>query len=414
MNISVRLACTGALIVAAGGPIALVAQTPIAASGRTMESLRLGTVDFPTSGGAAAQSHFVHGVAALHSFWYEEALEAFARATEIDPQFAMAYWGEAMCYYRTFRPGTDLAAGRRALGKIKATWAVTARERGYIEALHSLYGQTGNANQAAYATAMEKLRLAHPEDREAAAFHALALLARGTLENRNKAGEIAREVYRQNPNHPGAAHYIIHSYDDPQRADRALEAAQHYAKIAPDAPHALHMPSHIFLQLGMWDEAFNSNDLGWTASVDYVKRKALAPTMRDYHNLHWQIYALLQQGRHARAGELVEEFVRMRAQGELAPVSARYIDTALANYVTDTRRWDRADALFSAASPPAAPGSRGGEVELCGVAPAATPQSPKKQAPNPLADTGTFLRAYAAAARGVAAAGDRTIPGLRD
>ncbi len=378
------------------------------------EPLRLGTVHFPTSGAAAAQPHFLHGVAALHSFWYEEALEAFARALKIDPGFTMARWGEALCYYRTFRPGSDHKAGRAAFEKIKDTTSLTKRERDYIEAARALFGKGTTFDGKAFAAAMEKVHLAHPEDDEAAAFYALALLGnRGGAgsTNQQKAGEIAQAVYRRNPNHPGAAHYIIHSHDDPARASRALDAAYHYSRIAPDAPHALHMPSHIFLQLGMWHEAAASNDLGWAASVDYVKRKALTPTLRDYHNLHWLIYASLQQGRYAKAGALVDEFVRMRAANELASYSARYISSALAAYVIETRQWNRADTLFApalssrtAAATTPASGAPTRQLEICGAEPG--PPAPKKSGggSSSLNDTAVFIRSYAAAARGDASA----------
>lgn len=387
--------------------------TAIAMSPAT-HPLRLGTVDFPTSGSPAAQPHFLYGVAALHSFWYEEALEAFGRAAAIDPDFAMAYWGEAMCYHRSYRPGADYNAGRKALAKIQDVSRVTPRERRYIEAARTLFGTRGSPKVRDHSAAMESLYRAFPDDLEAAAFYALALLAARGRENLEQAGKIAEAVYRRNPNHPGAAHYIIHAYDSPENASRALAAAHHYATIAPDAPHALHMPSHIFVQLGMWRDAASSNDLGWAASVDYVKRRNLTPTLRDYHNLHWLIYAALQEGKHAKATEFVEEFVRMRSNHELASYSGRYIDSAFAAYLIETRRWERADTLFSAAGSTGAgstdvraiartSGSR--EIELCGAEP-----SPASSAPSPTArsasstsaDTPAFLRAYAAAAsRGV-------------
>ncbi len=174
--------------------------------------------------------------------------------------------------------------------------------------------------------------------------------------------------------------------------------------IAPNAPHALHMPSHIFLQLGMWQEARTSNVLGWEASVNYVQRKRLTPTLRDYHNLHWLIYASLQQGQYASAGDLVARFVEMREQGDLAPYSARYINDALAAYVIETRQWDRAKDLFATrtASDSRATSSPAREVELCGA-----PPTPKKvpavtatstRAPN--SSTPAFIRDYAAAALG--------------
>jgi hypothetical protein len=398
--------------------VAPVTVVPVARPANTVaaENLRLGTVEFPTSGSPEAQPHFLYGVAALHSFWYEEALEAFARASQIDPGFAMAHWGEAMCYHRSFRPGSDYDAGRRALAKIRNENQLTRRERDYIGALRKLYGASGSGDRAAYAQAMEKLYRAYPEDREAAAFYALALLGnRGRdFTNQEKAGAIAQEVYRHNSSHPGAAHYIIHSYDHPAHASRALDAAHHYSQIAPDAPHALHMPSHIFVQLGMWREAESSNDFGWAASVDYVKRKQLTPTLRDYHNLHWLIYAALQQGRYAKADGLVDEFVRMRTRKELASYSARYIESALAAYVIETRRWDLADALFgdgaravtSASSDARNAGASTSTLELCGTTPPVAPQSAPKGNPITLrggtattADTPTFIRALAAAMR---------------
>jgi tetratricopeptide (TPR) repeat protein len=395
-------------------------------------TLRLGSVDFPTSGSAAAQPHFIYGVAALHSFWYEEALEAFGRAAAIDPSFAMAYWGEAMCYHRSYRPGSDYPAGRKAIAKIKRLDHVTKRERAYIEAARTLFGSTGSAKTKEHASEMEELYRKHPADQEAAAFYALALLGARGKENLEKAGKIAEALYRQNPNHPGAAHYIIHAYDNAESASRALEAAHHYAKIAPDAPHALHMPSHIFVQLGMWREATTSNDQGWAASVDYVKRKQLTPTLRDYHNLHWLIYASLQEGRYARATALVDEFVRMRTNNELASYSSRYIHSALAAYLVETRRWDQTSILF--ADPdrkepvqnarPIARTTGPREIELCGAEPAAPTKAPKSASAAPAStDTPTFFRAYAAAVtRGIspvdpggkAVAGAARFPKIRE
>ena len=394
----------------------------------TAEPLRLGTVDFPTSGSPAAQSDFLHGVAALHSFWYEEALEAFARAAAIDPGFAMAYWGEAMCYHRSYRPGSDYEAGRRALAKIKDVKRLTPRERDYIAAARTLFGTRGAGDRAGYAEAMEKIHARYPDDNEATAFYALALLGnRGRgFAQQEKAGALAEEVYRRNPNHPGAAHYIIHCYDHPEHAPRALDAAHHYSKIAPDAPHALHMPSHIFVQLGMWREAESSNDLGWAASVDYVKRKQLTPTLRDYHNLHWLIYAALQEGRYAKARKLVDEFVQMRSRNELASYGARYINSALAAYVIETRQWDLANSLFHdgpAAPPsPARSGPKGPAIELCGgnaepigrLAPAG--KAGGGTGPGTNTDTATFMRAFAAVMSGSAPPNGaaRNFPKLRE
>jgi tetratricopeptide (TPR) repeat protein len=375
-----------------------------APAGEASEPLRLGRVEFPTSGRPAAQPYFVRGVAALHSFWYEEAIEAFQSALRLDPDFAMAGWGVAMTYKRPFVPGSDDEAGRRALAGIRETTSITARERGYIDALRAWYAEGTPADRArAYAVAMRKVHRAYPDDLEAAAFYSLSLLGHGwpdedVISRHTAAAEIAGEVYRRNPNHPGAAHYLIHSYDEPELAERGLDAARHYAAIAPDAPHALHMPSHIFLQLGMWSETTRSNEVAWAASEGWVQRKQLSRTLRDYHNYHWLIYSCLQQGRYAKAAELVNEFRAMRK--DILPEQMFFFQKAAAAYVVETRSWDRAEALFGPAgidTVSATPRVRGPQaIEICGAdrdQPAALPGVQP-------ADIPAFIRTLAAAARG--------------
>lgn len=388
-----------------------IARPPHAIGASEPGTLRLGSVDFPSSGAAAAQPHFRRGVAALHSFWYEEALAAFDAALRIDPDYAMAWWGVAMAYHRPYVPGSDHDTGRRALARIRGSANITARERAYIEALRVFYAEgTIAARTVAYAAAMEKVHRDHPDDLEAAAFHALALLGHwcpytDDHAREEKAGAIALDVFRRNPLHPGAAHYIIHSFDDPDLAGRALEAAQHYATIAPDASHALHMPSHIFLQLGRWRETAASNEAGWAASETWVRRRQLSPTLRDYHNYHWLIYANLQQGRHAQAADRVHQFVAMRR--DIAPTSRQYFNRAMASFVIETESWDRADellALDAVESTGAADGRTSPRaLELCGGAPAAAPANPAVRR----SAVASFIRAYAAAARGAADAEQR-------
>jgi tetratricopeptide (TPR) repeat protein len=366
-------------------------------------ALRLGDVKFAATGKAVAQPHFLRGVAALHSFWYEEALDAFQAALRLDPDFAMAWWGVAMTYHRPFLPGSDDEAGRRALAQIRDTSTLTARERAYIEALRAWFAEGTPAERArSYATAMTNVHRTYPDDLEAAAFHALSLLGHSwpdedVTARHIAAAEIASEIYRRNPNHPGAAHYIIHSYDEPELASRGLDAARHYARIAPDAPHALHMPSHIFLQLGMWSETTVSNEAAWAASEAWVQRKQLSPTLRDYHNFHWLIYSCLQEGRYARAAQLVQEFQQMRK--DLLPETLFFFQKAVAAFVVDTRRWDRADALFAAdASGGSISGSvrsTGKKIEICGSQ-FDQPATPGVQP----ADIPAFIRTLAAAATG--------------
>ena len=323
---------------------------------------QLGRVEFPTSGSPQAQTHFLRGLAALHSFWYEEALEAFRESTKVDPEFAMGYWGEAMTYNHPLWSEQDPAAARRALANIKETPKLTERERAYLNAVKVLFGEGDKrARDAAYSAAMEKIYRAYPDDLDAAAFYSLSLLGLVRGEDKSyrleaRAGAIALEVYQKNPNHPGAAHYIIHAFDDPEHAILALPAARRYASIAPEAHHARHMPSHIFLQLGMWPEAAASNEAAWESSDAWMKRKKLSVSVRDYHSLHWLMYAYLQQGRYKKAEELLTLMKKVMSEStydnKLRP---GYYENNWANmaaaFIVETESWDRAKELFPADKP---------------------------------------------------------------
>ena len=275
------------------------------------QNSELGKVEFQTSGSEKAQTYFIRGLAALHSFWYEEALEAFRESTKVEPDFMMGYWGEAMAHNHTLWSEQDTVAARGVIEKIKENPKLTPRERAYLQAVKTLYGDGDKrARDAAYSAAMEKIYRDYPTDLDAAAFYSLSLLGLVKSEEKNfrlqaRAGAIALAVYEKNPNHPGAAHYIIHAFDDPDHAILALPAALRYAGIAPEAHHARHMPSHIFLQLGMWPEAAASNESAWEASDAWMKRKHLSTNVRDYHSLHWLLYVYLQQGRYRKAEELL-------------------------------------------------------------------------------------------------------------
>jgi tetratricopeptide (TPR) repeat protein len=270
---------TAALLLAAFVMVLLAActaeQSESIGSDESINMGKLGAVEFPTSAQSAkAQARFLRGVAALHSFWYPVALDEFRESTKIEPDFMMGYWGEAMAHnHPIWGDPQETDAARQVLEKIKDTPKLTQRERAWLNAVKVLYGEGDKpARDRAYSAAMERIYRDYPDDAEAALFYALSLL--GTvnpedpagLQTRLRAGEIASEVYQKNPSHPGAAHYVIHAYDDPENAARALNAAHRYAEIAPEAPHALHMPSHIFLQLGMWPEAAGSNEASWAAS----------------------------------------------------------------------------------------------------------------------------------------------------
>ena len=204
---------------------------------------------------------------------------------------------------------------------------------------------------------MEKIYRAYPNDLDAAAFYSLSLLGLGSSDKsyriQARAGAIALEVYQRNPDHPGAAHYIIHAFDDPDHAILALPAARRYASIAPEAHHAQHMPSHIFLQLGMWPEAAASNEAAWQSSDAWMKRKNLSPSVRDYHSLHWLIYVYLQQGRYKKAEELLALMKNTMSDStydnKLRPgyYENNYANMAAA-FVIETQRWELADKLFPA------------------------------------------------------------------
>ncbi len=319
---------------------------------------KLGRVEFQTSGSEKAQAHFLRGLAALHSFWYEEALEAFREATKVEPDFTMGYWGEAMAHNHPLWSEQDIVAARQVLTKIKESPKLSARERAYVGAVKVLYGPgEKRARDAAYSAAMEKIYRAYPEDLDAAAFYSLSLLglaspADKTYTLQAKAGAIAQEVYQKNPNHPGAAHYIIHAFDDPEHAKLALPAARRYADIAPEAHHARHMPSHIFLQLGMWPETAASNESAWESSDAWMKRKKLPISVRDYHSLHWLLYAYLQQGRYSQAEQLLNLMKKVMSEStydnKLRPgyYENNYANMAAA-FIVETEKWNLAKELFA-------------------------------------------------------------------
>ncbi|HYN79967.1 MAG TPA: hypothetical protein VES88_00580 [Gemmatimonadaceae bacterium] len=309
------------------------------ASGCAAQPSRLGTIDFPTSGSASAQPHFIRGVLFVHSFEYDSAAHEFRVAQRLDPGFAMAYWGEAMTYTHPVWDEQDAAAGRKALARLAPTRearkarAPTPREQTYLDAVEILYSDGSKPRRdTLYSSAMERIAKAYPPDMEAQAFHALSLLGLNQgirdMPTYLRAGAIAEEVFRRNPDHPGAAHYIIHAYDDPTHAPKGLPAARAYSKIAPGAAHAQHMTTHIFLAMGMWDDVVTQNEIAsghhdaWTAN----------------HYTLWLNYAYLQQGRYADARRMIdmirEHMGAKVGRGMWALTEMR------ARYVVDTENWD--------------------------------------------------------------------------
>jgi len=298
-------------------PPAAVAPTSVIDP--TQRTGDLGAIAFPASGAASAQDDFLRGVAWLHSFGYEDALEAFQAAQAADPAFVMAYWGESLAYSQPLWFQEEPDKGRAVLAKLGPTpearlaKARTPRERGFLRAVEALWGEGDRpARAAAYAAAMAEVVAAHPADDEAQVFYALALLAtmpRGdlSLPIREKAGAIVEAVFARNPKHPGAAHLILHAYDHGALAARGLAAARAYAKVAPAASHALHMPAHFFVQLGFWQDAASSDADSWQASVDWATRRKKSITLRDYHSLVWWQYELTQLGQFDKAQQIAKE-----------------------------------------------------------------------------------------------------------
>lgn len=338
----------------------LVLFTALAVSVNAQNS-QLGSVKFETSGSEKAQTSFLRGLAALHSFWYEEALDAFRESTRIDPDFMMGYWGEAMAHNHPLWSEQDTTAARQVTARFRETSKLTRRERDYLNAVKLLYGDgEKRARDAAYSAAMEKVYRAYPDDLDAAAFYSLSLLGLVRTEEKSfrlqaQAAAVALDVYQKNPNHPGAAHYIIHAFDDPEHAILALPAAYRYASIAPEAHHARHMPSHIFLQLGMWPEAAASNEAAWESSDAWMKRKNLSPDVRDYHSLHWLLYVYLQQGRYRKAEDLLTLMKQTMSEStynnKLRPgyYENNYANMAAA-FVVETERWELATKFFPAST----------------------------------------------------------------
>jgi Putative Zn-dependent protease, contains TPR repeats len=285
----------------------------------------LGRIHFPTSQTGEAQQLFLNGVLLLHSFQYVEAREHFQTAQKAAPDFALAYWGEAMTYNEPLWFAQDTMSARAVLARAPKGKPLSQREADYMEAVRVLYGEGSKEERDfRYAEAMRRMYERYPDDHEAAAFYALALL--GTAHRGRdfriymKAAAIVEDILAQNPEHPGALHYAIHCYDDPVHAPLGLRAARVYAKVAPESSHALHMPSHIFFAMGMWDDAARSNEDAFRASERSAQRTRQLMEAGGYHALWWLQYAYLQQGRFADARKTLQTMERL-ASGDPRPLA---------------------------------------------------------------------------------------------
>ncbi len=312
---------------------------------------KLGQVHFPVSCSAAAQQEFDRAVALLHSFWFDASAKAFAAATQLDPGCAMGHWGEAMALLFSPNPFTGtptpktLEEGCPAVERAKTANPRTQRERDYIGAVESLCQDRDKVDQrarvVAYEQAMERLSRTYPEDREAAIFYALALNitaspADKTYANQLQAAVILEKAFAEQPNHPGVAHYLIHSYDYPPIASRGLSAARRYAGIAPAAPHALHMPSHIFTREGSWKESIASNLASAAAAKNH---------MDQLHAMDYLAYAYLQEAQDAAAKRVLEEAGAIRKVTPEHFVTGYALAAIPARYTLERRRWADAASL---------------------------------------------------------------------
>ena len=319
---------------------------------------RVGTVHFPVSCSPELQGEFDQAVAILHSFFYEESERRFRSIAERDPRCSMAWWGVAMCRWHPLWDPPDsvsLARGWEAIRRADSLGTGSERERAYIAALSSFYrgsNQVDHRTRAlAYERAMEELHARFPADTEATVFYALALNATldyrdKTYANQRRAGAILEPIYAQQPDHPGVAHYLIHSYDFPTLADRALPIARHYAEMAPHVPHALHMPSHIFTRLGLWDESIQSNLAAAQAGREYASTHYPGAVYYDVvHAWDYLEYAYLQKTQLAKARAIRDSVEAIRKVSHQTGPFFYASSSVPARFALERHAWSGAAAL---------------------------------------------------------------------
>src|SRR5579863_3129836 len=349
-----------------------------------LTSAQLGTVVFPVSCAPSVQKPFERGIALLHSFWYEEAEKQFTQIAAEDPHCAMAHWGVAMSLWHQLWNNPDPQVIQRGLDEVhqaKTTdGPTTPREKAYIAAIAAFYSDSKKLNHQArakaYSDAMKNVYEKFPDDHEAAAFYALSLLASephddATFANRKAAAAILEKLFATEPDHPGVAHYLIHSYDKPQLAELGIPAARRYAQVAPAAPHALHMPSHIFARVGLWQDDIKSN----LASIAATRESAamhMGGEGHQFHAMDFLFYAYLQSGREADARALMEEVRKMPAMHDMYGLGFDPHEGTLAHftalYPIEMHDWASAAALTPTEVPGTAEGSMGYWAKAIGSA----------------------------------------------
>ncbi|HZQ97104.1 MAG TPA: hypothetical protein VFA67_18985 [Candidatus Sulfotelmatobacter sp.] len=325
---------------------------------------QLGTVHFPVSCETSVQSPFQRGVALLHSFWYEEAEKEFLDIVKRDPKCAMAHWGVAMSLWHQLWNQPDDKVIARGLQESKTAEKhsrhATARERDYIAATKAFYSgsrkRTFDDRAKAYSLAMKKAYEDGPDDHEAAAFYALSLLAFGeNMDHRREAAAVLEKLFAIEPDHPGVAHYLIHAYDTPRLAELGVPAARRYAQIAPAAPHALHMPSHIFARVGLWQDDINSN-LASVAATRKTAAMGMGGEGHQFHAMDFLVYAYLQSGREGEAQKLIDE---VKAMPAIPNMYGMEFDVRLssearfaASYALELHDWKKAASLAPVSADP--------------------------------------------------------------
>lgn len=313
------------------------------------ETAELGIIELDVSGKEEALPVFQEAMLLLHSFEYVDAEEKFREARRIDPDFGMAYWGEAMCHNHPLWREQNLRKAKEVLDSLGSTPEERASkfrtdfEKNMFEALSILYGNGSKAERdIAYAEYMKQLHEEYPDNNEISAFYALSVLGsvKGgrDYEAYGHAAKIAQSVVDENKHHPGALHYLIHSYDDPENAGKALDAANAYSKVAPDAGHALHMPSHIYVALGMWDEVIASNIASWEASKKRQTEKSLDNDALNYHAFQWLMYGYLQKGAYDKARDILAQ-MRDYAYELSSSSSAYHLTMMKAAYFIESGNW---------------------------------------------------------------------------
>jgi tetratricopeptide (TPR) repeat protein len=331
----------------------------------------LGTVSFAVSCAPAVQTSFVRGVALLHDFWYQEAQRQFEEIAKADPHCAMAHWGTAMSFYHQIWDRPDdatVAKGWREMQAAQAHPAKSAREREYVAALSDFYRpgpQDYQVRVEAYAAAMGKLYRDYPADTDAGAFYALSLLASqapndDSLTLNRKAMAVLTPLFAQHPDHPGVVHYIIHACDTPALAQDGLAAAKHYGEIAASAPHAVHMPGHIFARLGMWQADIDAN-FGSVAASHAAESRKQSGAMDQFHSDDFLVYAYLQSGQEARAKAVLDDSAAAITHFEtMSDMGDHYMTGMFPYYRTklpiiynlELRDWNTAAALQAVAGAP--------------------------------------------------------------